>query len=114
MHFASTLEIDGVGYATAAALLEHGLVQDPGDLYALDSDRLASLPGFGRRSADKLLRSIAGAKERPLWKLLQALGVRHVGPNAARLLFSLSWAYPGICGHSSIRWAARSPHSRLA
>jgi DNA ligase (NAD+) len=80
------MEIDGLGERTAWALLEAGLVADPGDLYLLDSAKLQTLPGVGVRSAEKLLRSIAASRSRPLWRLLVALNVRHVGPQVARRL----------------------------
>lgn len=85
-HFAEVMEIDGLGERTAWALLDAGLVRDPGDLYHLTAAQLQELPGFGARSAEKLLRSIGASRGRPLWRLLVALNVRHVGPQIARAL----------------------------
>lgn len=92
-HFAEVMEIDGLGERTAWALIEAGLVSDPGDLYRLDAEKLRTLPGFGARSAEKLVRSIAAAARRPLWRLLVALNIRHVGPTVAR---SLARAFPSL------------------
>jgi DNA ligase (NAD+) len=85
-HFAETMEIDGLGERTAWMLTERELVKDPGDLYLLDAATLATLPGLGAKSAEKLVRSIAASRTRPLWRLLVALNIRHVGPSVARLL----------------------------
>jgi DNA ligase (NAD+) len=86
IHFGDVLEIDGIGYATAGALLERELVRDPADLFLLDRAALSGLPGFGKKSVDKLLGAIARAREQPLWRLLVALNIRHVGPQMARLV----------------------------
>ncbi|MFO0573625.1 MAG: NAD-dependent DNA ligase LigA [Polyangia bacterium] len=92
-HFAEVLEIDGLGERTAWALIESGLVSDPGDLFLLDAERLRGLPGFGARAAEKLVRSIAAARPRPLARFLIALNIRHVGPQGARLL---ARAFPSL------------------
>jgi DNA ligase (NAD+) len=92
-HFAETLEIDGLGFRTAGALLERELIRDPGDLFALDRATLTSLSGVGEKSADKLLRSIDRVRTQPLWRLLVALNIRHVGPTTAR---TLARAFPSL------------------
>jgi DNA ligase (NAD+) len=92
-HFAETLEIDGLGFRTAGALLERELIRDPGDLFALDRAMLTSLPGIGPKSADKLLTSIDRARTQPLWRVLVALNIRHVGPTTAR---TLARAFPSL------------------
>src|SRR5262249_26022819 len=92
-HFAEVLEIDGLGYATAGALLEGELVRDPGDLFFLDRATLRSLPGVGPKTADKLLGSIDRARGPPLRRLLVALNIRHVGPTTAR---TLARAFPSL------------------
>lgn len=92
-HFAEVMEIDGLGERTAWALIEAGLVADPGDLYLLDAEKLRALPGFGARSAEKLVRAIAASARRPLWRLLVALNIRHVGPTIAR---SLAREFPAL------------------
>lgn len=92
-HFAEVLEIDGLGFRTAAALLEQGLIRDPGDLFALDRAALGGVPGVGPKTADKLLGSIDRARTQPLWRVLVALNIRLVGPTTAR---TLARAFPSL------------------
>jgi DNA ligase (NAD+) len=92
-HFAEWMEIDHVGRSTAAQLLDRELVRDPADLYFLDAAKLKGIRGFGEKSIQRLLRSIDGARARPLWKLLVALNIRHVGPSVARIL---ARAFPSL------------------
>ncbi len=93
-HLASrgALDIEVLGYEAAAALLDAGLVTDEGDLFSLTADELAQCPFFvtigGELTANagKLLRNLDEARNRPLWRILVALSIRHVGPTAARAL----------------------------
>ena len=85
-------DIDVLGYEAAVALLEAGVVEDEGDVFDLDEDKLLRAPLFTRKdggltaNAQKLLTAVAAAKERPLWRVLVALSIRHVGPTAAQAL----------------------------
>jgi DNA ligase (NAD+) len=92
-HFAEWMEIEHLGRSTAAQLLDRELVRDPADLYYLDAARLKGIRGFGDKSIQRLLNSIAAARQRPLWKLLVALNIRHVGPSVARIL---ARAFPSL------------------
>ena len=87
-HFVSrgAMDIDGVGEKLAYALLKAGLVQDPADLYYLTKEDLLKLERMADKSAQNVLDSIAGSKERPLPQLIFALGIRHVGGETAELL----------------------------
>jgi DNA ligase (NAD+) len=87
-HFAGrgAMDIEGLGYKTGMLLRDRGLVIDPGDIYSLTEDQLASLPGFKRKSIDNLLAAIAGSKDRPIWRLLVGLNIRHVGGHVAQVL----------------------------
>ncbi len=87
------MDVEGLGWKAANALLECGLVSDEGDLFALTADGLARCPFFTRAggsaltaNAEALLAQLDTAKERPLWRVLVALSIRHVGPTAARAL----------------------------
>jgi len=86
------LDIEVLGYKAAAALLDCGVVQDEGDLFALDEQQLAGCEFFTKKdgtlsaNARRLLDQLAQAKERPLWRVLVALSIRHVGPEVARPL----------------------------
>jgi len=66
--------------------LEHNLIHDPGDIYALEWDAVRQLEGFGEISVTNLQRSIEASKERPLANLLVALGIRHAGGTVSRVL----------------------------
>ena len=99
-HVASrgAMDIEGLGWKAAAALLECGLVHDEGDLFALTAADLVRCPFFTREAgkgesgpqltenARGMLTQIEVAKDRPLWRALVALSIRHVGPTAAQAL----------------------------
>jgi DNA ligase (NAD+) len=86
------LDIEVLGYEAVAALLDAGLVADEGDIFGLTAGALAGCPFFVNKdgaltaNAAKLLRNLAEARSRPLWRILVALSIRHVGPTAARAL----------------------------
>ena len=87
-HFVSreAMDIDGFGEMLAGKMLELNLVQDAGDIFALDVQKLEQLPSFKEKSINNLLQAIEKAKTRPLNNLIYALGIRHVGANVAELL----------------------------
>jgi DNA ligase (NAD+) len=87
-HFASrgAMDIEHLGAATIAALVERGLVRDFADLYRLRAEQARRLPGFAERAAANLVNAIAASKKRGLARLLSALGIRLVGAHGARLL----------------------------
>ncbi|MFM7718958.1 MAG: NAD-dependent DNA ligase LigA [Actinomycetota bacterium] len=80
------MDIEGLGEKTGAALLDLGIVRDPGDIYALTPERLAEVPGFKERKIANLLDNVEASKDRELWRLLAGLNVRHVGATVARSL----------------------------
>jgi DNA ligase (NAD+) len=88
VHFASrgAMDVEHLGARTASELLERGLVEDPGDVFSLDAEKIAQLPGFKEKSIANLLAAIAAAKDRPIDRLLYGFGIRHVGASAARAL----------------------------
>ncbi len=85
-HFAGrgALDIDGLGYETATVLTETGRLGDVGDVLSLTADSFEGLRGFGPKKVDQVLRGLAAARDRPLWRLLVGLSIRHVGPTAAQ------------------------------
>lgn len=87
-HFASrgAMDIAGMGPAVGTQLVSAGLVQDVSDVYRLTSDQLLELERFADKSAENLVQAIQASKERPLHRLLFALGIRHVGERASRIL----------------------------
>lgn len=86
------LDIEGLGYEAATALLESHVIADEGDLFTLTEGDLLSSGFFttkdGALSANgaRLLANLHVAQDRPLWRILVALSIRHVGPTAARAL----------------------------
>jgi DNA ligase (NAD+) len=80
------MDIEGLGYKTGIQLLDRGLVKDPGDIFSLTAEDLAQLDGFADRSITNLLASIEKAKDQPLWRLLVALNIPHVGGHVAQVL----------------------------
>jgi DNA ligase (NAD+) len=84
-HFASRscLDIEGLGEAIIDQLIDGGHVADAADLFRLDKATLLTLEGFADRSADNLLRSIAARRRVPRARLVNALGIRHVGEHTA-------------------------------
>lgn len=88
VHFVSrgAMDIRGLGERTVQQFLETGLVSDVGDIYSITVDDLLGLEGFQRKSAENLVAGIEGSKDRGLARVLNALGVRHVGETAARLI----------------------------
>jgi len=96
-------DIEALGYEAAGALLEAGVITDEGDLFSLDADSLrrvelfrltrdSKVKGRVRQAGDlnaigeKLLENLQAAKQRPLWRVLVGLSIRHVGPTAAQAL----------------------------
>ncbi|MGH3940595.1 MAG: NAD-dependent DNA ligase LigA [Pseudonocardiaceae bacterium] len=85
-------DIEVLGYEAAVALLAAGVVHDEGDIFTLDGEKLLTVDLFrtkaGTLSANgaKLLANLEVVKDRPLWRVLVALSIRHVGPTAAQVL----------------------------
>jgi DNA ligase (NAD+) len=85
-------DIEVLGYKAAMALLDDHVITDEGDLFALDAEKLARSDFFVNKdgslgsNAVKLLANLEEAKQRPLWRVLVALSIRHVGPTAAQAL----------------------------
>ena len=87
-HFAgkSGMDIDGLGEKIVQQLVAVGLVQDVGDLYHLTEGDLIPLERFAEKSAQNIVSAIQAGKEVPLWRLINALGIRYVGEATAQLL----------------------------
>ncbi len=90
LHFArrGAMDIQGLGDALVEQLLGQNLIKDVADLYHLELETLAGLERMGEKSARNLLEQIEASKQRPLRSLLFALGIRHAGERAARVLAS--------------------------
>jgi DNA ligase (NAD+) len=82
----SAMDIVGLGERGVRLLLEQGLIEDEADLFSLQAEDLIDLEGFAEKKVQNLLESIEAAKDRPLARLVGALGIRGVGHVNAALL----------------------------
>ena len=89
-YFASrtAMDIEGLGEAVVTQLCDAGLVADVADLYLLTAEQLLPLERMGEKSVSNLLEAISASRNQPLWRLLAALGIPHVGVTVARTLAS--------------------------
>ncbi len=87
-HFASrgAMDIEGLGWVMVDTLVDKGLVKDFADLYHLKKEDLMSLERMGEKSSQNLIDGLEASKKQPYVRLLYALGIRHIGVHAARLL----------------------------
>jgi DNA ligase (NAD+) len=111
-------DIEGLGYEAAAALLEAKVIGNEGDLFALTEDKLKQAALFTRAprkgeegsqlsaNGERLLANLDRAKQVPLWRVLVALSIRHVGPTAGRALAQEFGSMAAIRGASEARLAA--------
>lgn len=88
----AALDIDILGLEAAVALLADKILEDEGDLFDLSQEKLVASSFFTKKdgtpgkNVEKLLAALEEAKERPLWRVIVALSIRHVGPTAAQAL----------------------------
>jgi len=82
----NALNIDGVGPRIIDLLLDQNLINTPVDLFTLEVGDLEQLPGFKKKAAENVVEAIAAAQEVPLYRLLIALSIEHVGEETARLI----------------------------
>ena len=88
VHFASKagMEIKGLGYAIIEQLIEKGLINNIADIYSLTKEQIATLKKNGDKFAQNLVDAIQESKNNELSKLINALGIRHVGAKSAKIL----------------------------
>ena len=88
----AALDIDVLGYEAATAMLADKLIDDESGLFSLTAKDLSQSQFFLKKdgslgaNAEKFLTALEGAKSRPLWRVIVALSIRHVGPTAAQAL----------------------------
>jgi DNA ligase (NAD+) len=108
----AALDIDVLGYEATNALLMDKLIQDESDLFSLTEKDLIRSDFFRKKdgslgaNAEKLLGALEDAKKRPLWRVLVALSIRHVGPTAAQALATKFGSIHKISNASSDELAA--------
>ncbi len=90
IHFASrdAMNIEGLGPAIIALLIENGLINDPADIYKLRAEDVSGLDRMGEKSAENLIAAIENSKKAGLDRLIYALGIRNIGSKAASSLAS--------------------------
>lgn len=88
IHFCSrdAMDIEGLGDALLNKLVEQNMIKTAADIYSLDFGKIAEMDKMGKKSAENLKKAIEKSKEHDLSKLVFALGIRHVGAKAAKLL----------------------------
>jgi DNA ligase (NAD+) len=87
-HFASrgAMDIEGLGEKMVTQLVKAGLLRDVSDIFQLDAEKLSRIERTGEKSIRNLLDAIERSKTRPLWRLIFALGILHVGETSSREL----------------------------
>lgn len=88
IHFCSrdAMDIEGLGTALLEVLVEKGIIKTAADIFTLPKDEIASIDRMGEKSAENLIKAAEKAKSNDLSKLIFALGIRHIGQKAAKLL----------------------------
>ncbi len=88
IHFCSrdAMDIEGLGPSIIETFVDNGLISKTSDIYHLDKNEIAKLEGFKETSANNIINSVEKSKENDLGKLIFALGIRHIGAKAAKLL----------------------------
>ena len=110
----AALDIDVLGFEAAAALLADKIVLDESDLFSLSKSDLSRSSFFVKKdgslgaNAEKFLMALEAAKHRPLWRILVALSIRHVGPTAAQSLAKYFGSIKAITAATSEELAAVS------
>ena len=110
LHFAGRggMDVEGAGYAVVSQLVERGLLREPADLFRLDVETLEGLDRYARKSAENLYAAISAARRRPLARILNALGIRHVGEQTAIDLAAwLAREEPRGDGEDEVAWTRR-------
>ena len=88
IHFCSrdAMDIEGLGPSIIETFVDNGFIKKTSDIYHLDKNEIAKLEGFKDKSAENIINSVEKSKENDLGKLIFALGIRHIGAKAAKLV----------------------------
>lgn len=86
IHFVSKdcMDIDGLGRSIVIDFIARGFITAIDDIYKLPFDQIEQLEGWGKKSVENLKAGIAASTSRPLWRLINALGIRHVGTTTSK------------------------------
>lgn len=80
------MDIDGLGSSLVERFFDLQIISDIADIYNLDYDSISSLDGLGKKSADKLRKSIDQAKQNPIHRFLYGLSIHHLGKKVSKLI----------------------------
>jgi DNA ligase (NAD+) len=111
LHFSGRggMDVDGLGGKIMMQLVERELVTEPADIFRLDVSTLEGLERLGRKSAENLAASIEAARRRPLSRIINGLGIRHVGgQTAVDLAAWLARELPREEGETDAAWTRRA------
>lgn len=88
VHFVSrsAMDIDGLGPSIISQMLDRNMIENAADLYYLNSEEVAAMDKMGKKSAENLMNQLEKSKTNPLNRLINALGIRHIGEKAAKTL----------------------------
>lgn len=88
IHYCSrdAMDIEGLGPSIIETFVNEGMIKTVTDIYRLDKEKIVSLDGFQQTSANNIIESVENSKNNDLSKLIFALGIRHIGAKAAKLL----------------------------
>jgi DNA ligase (NAD+) len=110
LHFTGRggMDVEGLGYKVMVQLVGKQLVREPADVYRLTTETLEGLDRFAAKSAENLHNSIERSRQRPLYRILAGLGIRHVGEQTAiDLARWLAEDVPPTRGESDRDWTRR-------
>jgi len=111
LHFSGRggLDIDGLGFKIMLQLAEKEIVREPADIFRLTPETLEGLDRLGSKSAENLSAAIDAARRRPLSRIINALGIRHVGDQTAVDLAAwLASELPRVEGETDADWTRRA------
>lgn len=88
IHFVSrdAMDIEGLGASSIEQMLERKLIETAADLYYLQEEDIAAMDKMGKKSAQNLLQALENSKQNPLYRTINALGIRHIGEKGAKIL----------------------------
>lgn len=88
IHFVSrnAMDIEGLGPSIIEQMLEKNLIETAADLYYVNPSDIADMDKMGEKSAQNLINALEKSKSNPLYRLINAFGIRHIGEKAAKIL----------------------------
>lgn len=88
VHFASrgAMDIDGLGPSVIEQMIDRDMIKTAADLYYIKESDIEEMDKMGKKSAQNLMNALEKSKHNPLYRLIYALGIRHIGEKAAKVL----------------------------